>query len=448
MPDQQLYDDNGKPIGPATPGAGAAATLYDDDGKPLAPPAGPDAFAQAHPYLQKAHDLAVKGVKFAGDVSLVGGDNVMAAGRAVKNWALNPANRPAQGAMAGGMAGAEVGALGGPVGAGVGAVLGAAAGGFGGAKVRGDTTHDAAIEGLKEGAFQAPFAMLPGVGKVAEEFGLDLIGKANKPTIAAIKKTNTFRGGGTVPEAEREITQTLAEVGAGRPSAASARKVQDALNAADAELAHAIATSKGVVQKQDIAAALAKTYNDIAPGSVAGDHARQGILTSFQSLMQAPDQIPVQLAQRIKQDIYAAGNYARDAKDAGVAAAEKVKGRALRENIAAAEPAAATANDRISRLIPASKTAGEGAFRAGKRDAFSLPELVTGAGALASGNPKALAATGAAIFNRPGMMGGTGQLLYNAAQPAKKAAPAVLTPQAIRALVMSMLQGGDQQPQP
>lgn len=343
---------------------------------------------------------------------------------------------------AGGVAGAAIGGMADELGKGKIDLLG---GDHLGANVTGQDlknlgTHAASDAGWQLGGEAAAQAL----SRWGVPVAVKLWKKAAKPTEAALKTTNTYRGGGSLPEAADEVAHTVLDRGMGRISDANAAGLKGAINTLDDRLTDVIKNSTGTVQRQDIAAALADAYQQITPGTQAADQLRRGILRSYALLKQQGQQIPVQVAQQMKRDIYGLGNYAVDATDAGLAAAEKIKGRALRSEIAAAEPAAESINSEMSRLIPAAKVMGQAANRAGKRDVVSLPEII--AATQAGHNPRAAATTGMAIFNRPGVTSWTAQQLYTIGQAAKNN-PAVwaMLPQSIRTAIGGL---GDQIQQP
>lgn len=310
-------------------------------------------------------------------------------------------------------------------------VAGAGAGGMMGASSVGADTRQAAIEGLKQGALQLPFAGMGATAAPLERGAESLWLRLAKPKASTIARTMGFKTGGQ-EAGRREIAQTVLGENLGTIRGGNVAKMQTKLDDLDTALNQAIQSSSATVPRQVLEDALAEESTRVGHGTLGQRTQQSALNDAFDELSKLPQNIPVQQAQAIKQQIYKTRNYAGNAADSAQAAADKVTGRALRGGIETAAPEARDINAQFTHLIPAKAALADAAARAGNRDPIGLSQLIFGA----ARHP--ITAAGA-ILNYPSAGSFAAQRMYNAA----KTLPALQAnaPNLIRAAIIGLLGG-------
>lgn len=261
------------------------------------------------------------------------------------------------------------------------------------------------VQGLTQGVGEAVSAAAPVLTNAAKS----LWAKTAKITEPVAKTTQTMRMGGTLADAKDEIATTVLDKGLGALSKSNAGAMRDSIDTLDGLLSSAISGSTKTIKRDVLQQALLDESNRVGVGTLAQETQQKALADAFDASGRLPANIPVQLAQKIKQQIYAARNYAAGASDAAAASADKVTGRALRSEIAAAEPSVAPINARLSKEIPALKAMDKALSRTSNRDAIGLSQML--AGVVTS--PLTVAS---ALINHPSIGSFTAQRIYDAAK--------------------------------
>ncbi len=219
-----------------------------------------------------------------------------------------------------------------------------------------DATGSPLLGALTNAAAQVvPGSLLPGKGAVSKgspsivaealaKRSRGLMQSALKPGQAAMKS-----GAG-----ERAI-QTLLDEGV-NVTPGGLGKLEGRISTLNDQIAEAIANSKATVGKGDIAARVVDQYQKVMrQGDPRADMAATaGVFHRFTDHPLLPDQIPVQLAQEIKQGTYRSIGSRNYGETKGAALeAEKALARGAKEEIARAVPEVGPLNARDSALIEA-----------------------------------------------------------------------------------------------
>lgn len=262
---------------------------------------------------------------------------------------------------------------------------------------------NAGFQGLAEGAVAAA----PRIAQGAR----NLWNRAAKIIEPIAKSTQTMRAGGTLQAGKDEIAETVLSEGAGTIRQANAQALKSTINEVDDAIDVIVANSKGMVSRQELRDAIKAKYLSIQPGTQAAEAERSALEKSFILLNKLPVKMTVAKAQELKRAIYSAyeKTFAADASQAANAMADKTTARALRAGIAREEPAVAGANDRMSKLIPASKAMDKAVSRTSNHNMVSLSQMLAGV----AHNPATVAG---ALLNMPKVSSFTAQQLYNAAK--------------------------------
>jgi hypothetical protein len=345
----------------------------------------------------------------------------------------------------GGAAGGAIGAAGGTVGGvGVGgvpgAIGGAALGGSAGEAAKqlynqatgraAPPTSDAAATGIaKEGAVQgAAEATGQIAGRVLSKAAPWLMQSAVKPTLATLKDYST-----TAPK----LVRTLLDEGV-NVSRGGLAKLDALLGATNKQIADAVATAKGSVEKSDVLGRLGQTYERFGKGLDARE-ARQAITKEGEKLIDHPefakDAMTVPQAQDLKRGIYqeikdSYGTLSGPAKEA-----KKAIARGLKEEVAGAVPEITKLNARDAQLMAAEEAVGRRVSVAGNRDPVGFAWA-------ASGHPATFIA---ALMDRHPVVK---SMLANAMWKSASAVTGV-SPQVIRAAVHALVTDDfEQEPAP
>lgn len=283
---------------------------------------------------------------------------------------------------------------------------------------------NASKEAVVQAALQAGGEILAKAAPGAKRLARNLWVRVAKPSEAVAKRTQTALAGGSLPAAKQEIAETALSMGRGTLRSGNARAMHASLDDLDAQLSAVIAGSTKTVPRAALENAVLDFY---AQAKYANNLDKMAAAERvFDGLSGLPADIPIQQAQAIKQEVYATTPYVAGSMDAAMRKATKVKGRALRQEIAAAEPAVTPINAALTRQIPATSAIDAAINRAGNANPVRL------SGTLATMSPRAMATGAVAAVNSP--MGGSfvAQQLYRAAP--FLAAAGLIAPQFVRVL--------------
>lgn len=258
---------------------------------------------------------------------------------------------------------------------------------------------------ITQGIGEALAAVAPHVAQGAKNLWL----RGAKVPAGVAKTTETARLGGSIPAAEQEIAETVLEQGTGTLGRANLDKMRESLQAMDDKIDEIIASSNAFINRNDIVNALKFKQGAIGHGTLAQKQEQQALDAAISELRKLPPRIPIQQAQKVKRTIYQTRNYVADSKDAAAAMADKTTGRALRRDIALAEPDVMPINDQMTRQIPATKAMEAAATRMQHANLSNLSTMLAGMVT----NPFTVAS---ALLNHPKVASFSAQRIYNVAK--------------------------------
>jgi len=343
---------------------------------------------------------------------------------------------------------------------------------------------DAETNMLMHGVIGGAAKFVRGLGPRVTDMGRRLWLRAAKIPEAIAKQTNTVRRGGDIVAGEREIADTVLSRGLGGNSEDNALALTRAVGDADERLTQTIANSTAKVDPRRIVrasmreavkqksgfgsgdayqsarrvaaeirdkfkrpttqiAVSAKYPGAARPSSTIVDVAEDGtpVMADFSPLKYervpgkpAWKDVSVQDAQADKVATYKKLNYSPDANVTAGNEVRKAAARSAKEQIAAAEPAAAAANAEISQLVPAGKAFSRMRLIQSRQEPASVSKLLFGV-------KPSLTSGLMAVLNSPAFKTYGGQVMYNAGgrMATASALPAQQTAQALRAAIMASM---------
>jgi hypothetical protein len=267
-----------------------------------------------------------------------------------------------------------------------------------------------ATAGAEQASFQGAGILASKAAPVIKQGARNWWNRAIKVPDSVAKKTQTMRSGGSLDQGKDEVAETLMSRNRGTARRGTVEKLRDSLDAFDTEVNTIITQSKGMVSRGDIAGSIWAHMADFTDDTAAGLIQKKALYDSLRMLNNKPPMMTVQQAQKAKREIYDfyRKSFPAGAAESATAMAEKVKGSALRNQIARAEPAVEGVNAEMSKLIPATSAMEKAVSRLANHNASSL----TGTIALASNRPAAFAA---ALINNPLFASFTAQQIYRMA---------------------------------
>lgn len=370
-----------------------------------------------------------------------------------------------------------------PIQVGAQGLAGLASGAIRGGGVKGAAT-DAEVNMIGQTVMGNAGKLVNWLGPKVTNMGRNLWLRAAKIPEAIAKQTNTVRRGGDIVAGEREIADTVLSRGLGGNSEDNGLALVNALDNADNKLTTAIdnstanadprrivraAMKEAVKQKKGFGsgdayqsarrvaaeirdkykrpttqiAVSAKYPNAVRPSSTIVDVAEDGtpVMADFSPLKyeRVPGKpawrdVSVQEAQADKVATYKKLNYSPDANVTAGNEVRKAAARSAKEQIAAAEPAAAAANAEISQLVPAGKAFSRMRLIQSRQEPASMSKLLFGV-------KPSLTSGLMAVLNSPAFKTYGGQAMYNAGgrMATASALPAQQTAQALRAAIMASM---------
>ena len=256
---------------------------------------------------------------------------------------------------------------------------------------------------------------------VTRSVGRAMYQSALKPTKAVLKDVRTPRGSG--PDAARHA---LLDTGLreGIPvSARGAKKVDALVDSLNAEVQARLsaAESKGLTVDptyvDEQIAAVAADFTDqvnaqpdlaairtVRDNFATNPKVAQSLLPEQQGVMpaRAPQPIPVQTAQRMKQNTYKGLKSKYGVERGATIEAEKAGARGLKQQIEQAAPEVADLNAREGALIPLEQAISDAMRRRGNYGVFGLTPIVAAGTAATSGNALPLLAS--VVDRMPGLV--------------------------------------------
>jgi hypothetical protein len=267
------------------------------------------------------------------------------------------------------------------------------------------------------------------VGRMGERAAVNWEGRLLKPKEKTIQSTIEYKATGSKPAGLEAVARTNLERGTGTIRSGNVARGQAGLDALDDQLNQAISTSTATIPRAALEQALRDEWLRVGTGSTAQAGLRGGLTRAWEELQRFGNDIPVQTAQRAKQAIYQARNYASTAADAASANADKTLGRAYRAEIANAVPAVEPINAEFSRHIPAQAALEDASFRVSKRDPIGFSQLIAGA----SGKPLPIIG---AVVNHPTVGSFGAQRMFDASRMMSRGG---MSADAIRAAILALL---------
>lgn len=327
-------------------------------------------------------------------------------------------------------------------------------------------------------ALQAAAAGVRSVGGALQRGGRNLWTRVAKIGDAPAKATNTARQGGSLKAAKDEIADTVLGRGLGTLREGNADALKAAADDTEAALSSAISNSTATVDpRKAVLAGMrqaarekrgfgtgqqyqaarnvveearqalthptkrtiveAKYPNAVRPSTIVDTNDANAVPREFSPLQwrreagpRAWNRVPVQKAQADKVATYQNMSYGADASSTAANRVRKEMARNYKDQIAAAEPAAAAANAELSKLYPAGEAYNNAMKRIVNRDPVQFSQMAFGIGR----DP----ITGlGAIMNTPTAGSFAAQRLYNLGK--RGASVAVSNEEALRAAILANL---------